>query len=168
MRNPEEHEYMRRFVIPLLLLVIFFLLPLQVFIIGTETGIGIQGAVYRYQVTGYGNSLIPVTTEIMYIVNGNYSGKTALSIILWALGSALLAITTWFGLVYADGSVPGYHRQIGLGLAGSCVCYLLSCMAQYGFFFQGAAGSSLPFGIGIILIWLGIFRFFPKILLKLA
>jgi len=154
---------MRRFVVPLLLLVIFFLFPLQVFIIGSETGIGIQGAVYRYQVTGYGNSLIPITTEIMYIVNGNYSGKTALSVILWALGTALLAITTWFGLVYADGSMPDYPRQIGLGLVGSCVCYLLSCIAQYGFFFQSSAGTSLPVGIGLILLWLGIFRFFPDV-----
>jgi hypothetical protein len=166
MRNPKEHEYMRRFVVPFLLLVIFFLLPLQVFIIGSETGIGIQGAVYRYQVTGYGNSLIPVTSEIMYIVKGNYSGKTALSVILWALGSALLAVTTWFGLVYAYDNMPDYHRQIGLGLAGSCICCLLSCIAQYGFFLQGSAGSSLPVGIGIILVWLGIFRFFPGVFLN--
>ena len=159
---------MRRVVVPLLLLVIFFMFPLQVFIIGNETGIGIQGAVYRYQVTGYGNSLIPVTSEVMYIVKGNYSGKTALSVILWALGSVLLAFTTWFGLVHADGSRPDYHRQIGLGLAGSCVCYLFSCIAQYGIFFHGSPGGSFPVGIGIILIWLGIFRFFPGILLKLA
>jgi hypothetical protein len=104
----------------------------------------------------------------MYIVNGNYSGKTALSVILWALGSVLLTLTTWFGLVYADGSIPDYHRQVGLGLAGSCVCYLLSCIAQYGIFFHGSAGSSLPVGIGIIVVWLGIFRFFPGIFLNSA
>jgi hypothetical protein len=164
MRNPEEYEYMRRYVVPFLLLVIFFIFPLQVFIIGTDTGIGIQGAVYRYQVTGYGNSLIPVTSEIMYIVKGNYTGKTALSVLLWVLGSVLMTITVWFGLVYAAVSRPDYHRKIGLGLAISCMFYLLSCIAQYGIFFHGSPGSSLPVGIGIILVWLGIFRFFPGIL----
>ena len=125
---------MRRFVVPLLLLVIFFLFPFQVFIIGEETGIGIQGAVYRYQITGYGNSLIPVTQDIMYVINGIYSGKTAFSILLWALGTILLTVTTWFGLVFADGSRPDFNCQVSFGLVGSCVCYLFSCIAQYGFY----------------------------------
>lgn len=153
---------MRWFVVPFLLLVIFFVFPLQVFIIGEETGIGIQGAVYRYQVTGYGNSLIPITQDIKYVNDGIYSGKTALSIILWALGTVLLTITTWFGLVYTDGRKPDFTKQISLGLAGSCVCYIISCMAQYSIFFHGPAGTSIPMGIGIILVWLGIFRFFPE------
>ncbi len=154
---------MHRFAVPFLLLVIFFIFPFQVFIIGNETGIGIQGAVYRYQVTSYGNSLIPVTQEIMYIVNGIYSGRTAISIILWALGTILLTITTWFGLIYADGSRPDFTKKVSLGLIGSCACYLFSCIAQYGIFFQGPAGTSIPFGIVIILVWLVILQFFPEI-----
>jgi hypothetical protein len=153
---------MSRFTIPVLLLVIFFFLPLQVFIIGTETGIGIQGAVYRYQITGYGTSLIPVMQDLLYVTGGTYSGKTALSIILWVLGTVLLTITTWAGLVYADGSMPDYNRQIGLGLAASCICYLFSCIAQYGFFFHGPPGTSLPIGVILILAWLAAFRFFPE------
>jgi hypothetical protein len=155
---------MRRLIVPLLLLTIFFLFPFQVFIIGSETGIGIQGAIYRYQVTVYGNSLIPVTSEVMYVVKGIYSGKTAISVILWALGSVVLTLTTWFGLVHADGSRADYQWKTGLGLAGSCGCYLLSCIAQYGFFFHGPAGTSFPVGIVTMIIWLGIFRFFPGIL----
>jgi hypothetical protein len=154
---------MRRFIVVFLLLVIFFIFPLQVFIIGDNAGIGIQGAVYRYQITGYGNSLIPVTQEIMYVVTGIYSGKTALSILLWALGTVLLTITTWFGLTYADAERTDYFRQIGYGLTGSCVCFVLSVVAQYGFFLRGPAGMSIPFGIGLILVWLGIFRIFPDI-----
>jgi len=159
-RIREEQGYMRRFVVCLLLLVIFFIFPLQVFIIGNEIGIGIQGAVYRYQVTGYGNSLIPITQEIMYIAEGIYSGKTALSIILWASGTVLLTITTWYGLVSTDGSNTDFNRKVSIGLAGSCVCYLISCIAQYGLLFQGPAGVSFPAGIGIILVWLGFLRFF--------
>lgn len=36
-------------------------------------------------------------------------------------------------LAYADGTMPDYNHQIGLGLAASRICYLLSCIAQYGF-----------------------------------
>jgi len=152
---------MRRFIVPFLLLFIFFLFPLQVFIIGDEIGIGLQGAVYRYQVTGFGDSLIPITQEIMYIVNGSYSEKTALSIILWVMGTVLLTITTWFGLVYADGNRPDFNRQVSLGLIISCVCYLFSSILQYGFFFHGPAGTYIPFGIGLILVWTCFIRFFP-------
>jgi len=145
---------MRRFLVPLLCVIIFFLFPLQVFIIGNDLGIGIQGAVYRFQVTSYGDSLITIGEEINYIIQGIYSGKTAFSVILWALGTVLLTITTWFGLIYADGNKPDYHRLVRLGLAGSCIIYLISCITQYGIFFNGPAGISLPVGIGIILIWM--------------
>jgi hypothetical protein len=152
---------MRHFLLIIALLVIFFLFPLQVFIIGEETGIGFQGAVYRYQITGYGNSLIPITQEAMYIANGIYSGKTALSVILWVLGTIVLTITMWFGLVYSWDNRQDFGNRIGLGLAGSCICYICSCITQYGIFFHGPAGTSIPFGIGIILLWIGIIRFFP-------
>lgn len=160
-RNPGEYGYMRRCIIAFFLVLIFFILPLQVFIIGNNTAIGIQGAVYRYQVSEYGNSLIPVTQELMYILSGIYTGKTAMSIVLWILGTVLLTITTWFGLVYANDTRSDYYRQTGLGLAGSCVCYLLSCIAQYGFFFRGPAGTSIPIGIVLILAWLAIVWTFP-------
>jgi hypothetical protein len=158
----EEHGYMRRFVVPLIFLLLLFLFPFQAFIIGNEIGVGMQGAVFRYQVSGYGISLIPIPQEVMYIYYGIYSGKTALSVIIWALGTILLTMTTWYSLVYADGSNPDYNRQISLGLTGSCICYLISCIARYGIFFHASSGTSLPFGIGIILIWLGFFWFFPK------
>lgn len=152
---------MVRFLAPFLLLVIFFIFPLQVYVIGNDTGIGIQGAVYRYQMTVYGNTLIPVTQDIMYIVNGIYTGKTALSVILWALGTLILTITTWYGLVHADSSERDFNRKVSIGLAGSCIFFLAACIAQYGLLFQGPAGTSIPFGIVIILGWLCILRVFP-------
>jgi hypothetical protein len=152
----------RRLLIVIILCGIFFLYPLQVYVIGDGVGIGIEGAVYRYQISSYGTSLIPITSDIMFIIKGIYSGKTALSIILWALGTILLTITTWFGLVYVDSSKPDFNRQVSLGLAGSCICYLFSCIDQYGILFHGPAGISCPAGIGIILVWLCFFWISPK------
>jgi len=152
---------MVRFFLPFLLLLVFFILPLHVYVIGGDTGIGIQGAVYRYQVTVYGNSLIPVTQDIVYVVNGIYTGKTALSVIFWATGTICLTVTTWYGLVYADSTRTDFTRKISVGLAGSCILFLMSCIAQYGLLFHGPAGTSIPFGIVIILGWLGILRIYP-------
>lgn len=160
--DDRKHEYVRRYIVLFLVGVVFFILPLQVFIIGDYAGIGIQGATYRYQVSAYGTSLIPVTRDLTFVFSGIYSGRTALSNILWALGTALLSCTMIYALIYARETNKDYFHQITLGLVGSCCIYLASCMAQYGFFFKGLAGISLPAGILMILAWIGILYLFRK------
>ncbi len=152
---------MRPVIIPVLLLGLFFIFPFQVFIIGQEMGIGIQGAVYRYQVTGYGNSFILLPQEVGYVLKGIYTGLTALSVIIWSIGTMILSITIWFALIYMDGTMPDINRKIQLGLVGSCVCFLISCIARYGIFFHSSSGTSIPFGVVVILCWLGILSIFP-------
>ena len=154
----------RTYILAFLLCGIFFLFPFQVYVIGSGTGIGIEGGVYRYQITSYGNSFIPITSDMMYIVHGIYSGKTALSVIVWGLGTILLTATTVFGLVFVNSARQDYFRQITLGLIGTCICYLISCIIQYGFFFNGPAGLSIPFGILLILFWVILLNTFPEIL----
>jgi len=156
-----SHFYVNRIILALILCVIFFVLPLQVYIIGNDNGFGIQGATYRIQISGYGNSLIPITSDLMYIFNGIYSGRTALSIIVWVLGTILLACTTLFGLIFASDNRPDFFRQIGMGLLASGACYIISCMAQYGWFFVGAAGISMPVGILLIVLWIIVISHFP-------
>ena len=149
-----KHKDVRRYILLFFLCCIFFVLPLQVYIIGDFTGIGVQGAVYRYQISGYGTSLIPINRDIIFITMGIYSGKTALSVVLWVLGTALVTCTTIFSFIHVDDTNDNYSRQIIYGLIASCVCYLLSCVAQYGFFFHGPAGISLPVGVIMILFCL--------------
>jgi hypothetical protein len=149
----EEHEYVRRIIVPFLLCLIFFFLPLQIFIIGENSGIGIQGAVYRYQVSDYGASLIPLPREAMFIINGIYTGKTALSIIAWIAGTVLLSCTTIFSLIYSQEGRPNMRRLISYGILGSCAFYLMSCITQYGILFSGPAGISVPIGILGIIFW---------------
>ncbi len=55
-------EYVRQYLLLILLCIIFFFLPLQVFIIGDFSGIGVQGAVYRYQTSVYGTACHADTT----------------------------------------------------------------------------------------------------------
>ena len=154
---------MRRFIVPFLLCLVFFFLPLQIFIIGDNSGIGIQGAVYRYQVTDYGTSFIPVPREAGYVIDGLYTGKTACSIIVWICGTVLLSITTLFSLIFSCDNRKDYNRIILYGLFGSCALYLISCVFQYGIFFSGPAGISIPIGILGVVVWTIIATKYPEI-----
>jgi len=137
-----------------MLLVFCFFLPLQCYVIGDNLGIGIQGAVYRYQITVEGNSLIPITHELYYITSGLYSGKTALSAILWISGTILLFFTTFITLRFWNRIPSRILPWISMGISIAGVIYLGSCLAQYGVFFSGPAGLSIPIGILYLFIFI--------------
>ena len=144
---------MKPWIIALCLCIFYFVLPLQYFTIGNDMGVGIQGAVFRYQMTTHGNSLIPLTTEVTYVSSGLYEGKTAMSVIFWMLGTSILTVLTIFSLVYWNRLSPQHIRLITLGIAGAGICYLVSCSFQYGVFLSGPAGKSLPIGVIIMIIF---------------
>ena len=116
-------------------------------------GLGIQGAVFRYQMTVRGNSLIPITSEVSYVTSGIYSGKTALMVILWTLGSLVLAAITMLSLVYWNRLPHSRFKLLLAGLVSTSILYLGSCVTQYGLFLSGPAGISLPVGVLILILF---------------
>lgn len=149
---------MRTWVIAVCLCIFWFILPLQCFIISDEMGSGIQGAVFRYQMTVPGNSLIPITYELRYVAFGIYSGKTALMVILWTLGSLVLGAITMLSLVYWNRFPRSLFKVLLAGLVSAGILYLGSCVAQYGLFLSGPAGRSFPVGV-LMLILFAIFLY---------
>jgi hypothetical protein len=143
----------RTWIIPLSLLIFFFFLPLQCFIIGDNQGLGIQGAAYRYQITGIGVSLIPITHEIGYVTIGIYQGKTALSVILWGAGTFVLVCTVLLSIILMNRITPSILEYIIIGITSSCILYLGSLVFQYGVLFSGPAGISIPVGILIVILF---------------
>ena len=141
---------MRTWIIPFCLFIFCFVLPLQFFIIGNGTGMGIQGALYRYQVTVQGNSLIPITNEISYVTDGLYTGRSAFSVLFWVMGTIMLVITTAFTLIQGDRITQKQIRIVTIGLAGTGIGYLASCVTQYGPLLNGPAGISIPAGVFLI------------------
>ena len=144
---------MKSWIIALCLCIFYFILPLQYFTIGNDFGVGIQGAVFRYQITPQGNSLIPITSEITYVTSGLYQGNTAMAVIFWVLGTAILTILTIFSLVYWNRLSPRHIRFIILSIAGAGICYLISCGLRYGMFLSGPSGRSLPIGVILMIIF---------------
>ena len=150
---------MRRSLLIALTLIIFcFFLPLQIYIISGNSGLGFETALFRYQLSAQGNSLILLTTDLSYVTGGLYAGRTALSVGFWIAGSIVLMITTALSLIYAWDMKQNQIRYITFGLFGSAVLFLLSCMVQYGPFLKGAAGISMP--IGILVLALGVYVFY--------
>jgi len=144
-----------KFIFPGIVLLIFcFILPLHVYTIGADQGIGIQGSFYRYQETAYGSMMITVMQDIWYVIRGIYSGRTAFSIILWMIGNFFLVIATLVTLIRPSYLDKYYPILSGCLLVGAGLSYIVSCLTQFGLFFHGSAGISLPFG-GFLLMLLG-------------
>lgn len=144
---------MRSWIIPFSLMVFFFFLPLQCFIIGDGLGLGVQGAAYRYQITGSGISLIPITYEINYVTSGIYSMKTAVSVLLWVIGTLVLTCTLVLSLIHTGQMNTRLLQVYITGISGSIIFYLASLVAQYGLFFSGPAGITLPAGIFLMALF---------------
>jgi len=143
----------RTWIIAVGLCIFCLIIPLQCFIMGNDFGVGIQGAMLRYQVTPWGNSLIPLPEELHFVTSGIYSGKSALMVIFWAAGTVVLSLITLFSLVYWNSLPQRYLRYILAGITGAGILYLASCIAQYGPLFNGPAGVSLPLGVIILFLF---------------
>ena len=85
---------MNKFKISLLLQCLVFLIPVNIYVIGDWLGTGVQWVLFRYQQTYLGNSLILITREITFVLSGTISGRSAISIALWAIGVLLFIIAT--------------------------------------------------------------------------
>jgi hypothetical protein len=146
------------------LLLFCFVMPLHVYTIGVDQGIGIQGTFYRYQVTGYGPMMITMMQDIGYVSSGTYSQRTALTIVFWVTGSIFLVIATLINLIRPDYFNQHHKALTGFLLMGAGLLFIISCIAQFGPFFHGRAGVSLPFG-GFLLMLLGIgLMMYPSLL----
>ena len=161
-----KRSSVRSWIIATGLLIFCFFLPLQCYIIGNNWGGGVQGAMFRYQMTSEGNSLITLPHEIEYITFGIYTGRTALSVILWTLGTLVLVCTAILSLVSWNNIPPRSLRLIVIGIAGSCILYLASCICQYGLFFSGPAGISLPLGAIIMAMFAAFLNFYPDVFIE--
>jgi hypothetical protein len=143
-----------RNIFTVVLLAICFIIPLHFFILGNEVGFGLQGAYYQLKVTGYGTNFFTLTSDLMYALKGTYTGRTLISDIFWITGSILLTIGTIFWLLN-DTAIQKFNLISGFLIIISGIVYLSSVIVQYGVFFNGPAGISIPFGIPLI-IFIGV------------
>lgn len=140
----------RRF--PLLLTLLLFVIPLNIYVIGEWLASGVQWAFFKYQTFSMGDSLITFSRDLEFISMGLYTGKTAFSVYLWTAGVAVLILALLLLMAaFAEEEKDHDPRFPGLLLASGGFFFLASCMSQYGFFLNGPAGFTIP--IGVPLVW---------------
>ncbi|WP_054847862.1 hypothetical protein [Methanoculleus chikugoensis] len=141
-----------RSLLPPALLAAVLLLPANIYAIGNAVGAGLRfPPLFLYQDTTYGASLIPVWREISYVTSGIIGGRSALSILLWVLGTALLIAAIVYFVANRHEDYEAFRKLLALLVSGGAVAYLLSCVAQYGLTLYGPAGFAVPVGVPLIL-----------------
>jgi hypothetical protein len=134
----------------ILLSLIVFLIPLNIYIIGDWIGTGIQWVFIRYQKTYMGTNLISIFDDFYYINNGYINGKSVLSIQLWAVGIIILIISFIYLLIRRDDGWTGKISGILLILSG--IFFIAAIFVQYGVTLIDQSGISIPIGIPLIFI----------------
>ena len=84
---------MNKYRISLILQGLLFLIPLNIYMWGEWIIVDLQWALFRYQQSSYGNSLILGYKDINYIFMGQTTGLyTVLATLFWTTGSILIII----------------------------------------------------------------------------
>lgn len=143
---------MNKFKISLVLQCLVFLIPINIYVIGDWLGMGVQWALFRYQQTYLGNSLILVTREITYVLNGTISGRSAISLILWAIGALLFIIATILVILANTNKDSSLIKKASLITITGGIIIAISILVQYGILLNSQSGFAIPVGIPIILV----------------
>jgi len=138
---------MTRHRLPLILQCLIFLIPLNIYMWGDWLLVNVQWALFRYQQSPYGNSLILGYKDILYIYFGQNTGFYNIAAAsLWTFGSIILLTglcITIFAYKEERSSfikTASYFTICGgifLGLSAMCRFY---------------SGFSIPVGVPVILI----------------
>jgi hypothetical protein len=142
----------------ILISLVIFVIPLNIYIIGDWLGTGIQWILFRYQQTYMGTDYISVFDDLYYISSGNITGRSAISIQLWVLGVIILISSIIFLSVSRITNRNG--KITGLLLISSGIFFLAAVIIQYGITLSGPAGISIPVGIPLIFVIGGYFLFY--------
>ena len=143
---------MTRLRLPLICECLLFFVPLNIYGIGDNLATGVQWALFRYQQSYLGNSLITLQRDLSYVLEGILKGTSAYSILIWFLGAILLVAAL---LLLAYAAVQNDARLVkpaGLLTVTGGILFLAAMLVQYGPALHGDHGFSLPIGVPLILI----------------
>ena len=143
---------MKRYFLPVILCLLFLVLPLNIFAISGNLGVGIQGALYKIQWSDFG-SFVTSTVSDLQDIGPVYSGKTAWAFVCWFLGGLFLGLIMLISLLTIDSPKRVTYGTYSGFLFLSGVLFIVSSMLRFGVLFTGAVGFTLPFGAFLILLF---------------
>jgi hypothetical protein len=151
------------FSIPLILQCLLLIIPINLYVIGNWLATGIQWALFRYQQSYLGNSLILFYKDINYIASGAITGRSIFAGGFNVAASSLLLLALCiFVYGYLTESIAYFKTAAIITISGGCL-FLISDIIQYGILFHGPDGFAIPLGVPAILLtgWWTYRREFP-------
>lgn len=131
---------------------LLLLIPLNIYCIGDYLATGIQWALFRYQISALGNSLIFVNRDLLYVAGGILKGSSATSTLTWIAGTvclvAALVVLIWTAVTDAGKRVR-YSGALTI-LAG--FLFFAAMLVQYGPALANQHGYALPVGVPIVIV----------------
>jgi hypothetical protein len=143
---------MTRLSLPLIIECLLFFVPLNLYGIGNNLANGIQWALFRYQESSLGNSLILIHRDLGYVLNGTLKGSSAFSTVIWIFGAFLLVAALILLTVAAVQDDTRPVKPAGLLNIAGGVLFLVAMIVQYGPALHSDHGFSLPLGVPLILV----------------
>lgn len=138
---------MEKYRTSLILQCLIFLIPLNIYMWGDWLLVNVQWALFRFQQSELGNSLILGNKDLLYIYFGQSTGIFNIAAAyLWAIGTIILVIgliITIYAYIEEKSSVL---KKASFFTIGSGIILALSAACR----FQG--GFSIPIGVPVILI----------------
>jgi hypothetical protein len=152
-----SRQLMIKLRIPFILQCLVFLIPVNFYVIGDWMGVGMQWALFRYQQSSMGMSVISTVNDVFYIGTGVIQGRSVIAAIFWIIGASLLVGCFILHIVTIRKQSPEIVKKTSLLTILGALLFILSDMVQYGFLFHGRAGICIPVGIPVIVFvgWWG-------------
>ena len=141
------------------ILVLLFILPQSIFVIGDFMAWGIRFPLFRFQDSPLGSSVIPLNRELGYVTSGtikwtgSYGGLNPTAVAPWIWLAGVLALVAAAGMILSWHLLdnPGYAVFAGPLVILSGVIFLVWAVVQTGSPFIGPSGYSIP--VGIPFLW---------------
>lgn len=143
---------MRRLSIPFILPWLVFIVPVNIYIIGDWAAAGIQWALFRYQISSMGSSLICLGNDVNHIYLGLLSPRTLCSVMVWFLAVAILFIGIILLLNGMWKQKPDPFRNTGKAILIAGILFLGADMIQYGPVLFSKYSTCIPLGIPVLLV----------------
>ncbi|MDO9326237.1 MAG: hypothetical protein Q7T80_14900 [Methanoregula sp.] len=132
----------------LILQCLIFLIPLNFYMWGEWALVNVQWALFRFQQSGYGDSLIPGYKDILYIYFGQNTGIFNIAAAgLWTAGTILLLlglIITLYATYFAEEF--SLVKKASLFTIAAGILFGLSALCRFN------GGFAIPIGVPIILV----------------
>ena len=143
---------MTRLTLPFICECLLFFVPLNIYVIGNDLAHGVQWALFRYQQSYLGNSLILIHKDLLYVADGILRGSSAYSTILWITGAVLLVAAVIALGIAAVRRTTCLVRPAGILTVTCGMLFFAAMIVEYGPTLANSHGSSVPVGVPLTLV----------------